>query len=876
MRLFCITTIIVVLQWSGLLAPLNIAAGAESLDKNRNVLLLNSYNQKMSWVENIVQGVEDILHPEQNNLTLHIENMDTKVFFSAEYFESFRNYLQVKYQKTSFSLILLSDNNAYDFIRTHRKTLFPGVPVSFCGVNDFEQNQLAGLQDFTGVAELFSARQTVELALKIHPETTELFIINDYLKTGRAWAKDIDEDLQGLSDTIRIRHSGNLSIKELQDEISRLGPTALILLGVFFADRDGLYYTYERTGEILSKVSKVPVYCLLEFNIGSGIVGGHVISGYYQGKTMAEIGKKILSGEDADSIPVILQGSNRYVFDYKQLSRFGIDEKLLPGNSVIINRPFSFYQEYKTEVLTVLFFICALLLTIIGLILNIGRRKRAEKALQESEIRFRQLANATWEAIIVHSKGMFFHGNDPFYSLFGYQKGELDNKQILPIILPPESVGDVVKRIEQGILDPYETVAIRKNGEKFPVEIRVREMEYEERDVRMAAIRDLSGRKRIEQRLAQSQKLEAIGTLAGGIAHDFNNILSAIIGYCELASLEAIPGTKIKKYLGEMHKAGNRAKELVQQILTFARKSIDEKEPVQVSQVVVEALKLLRASLPTSISIQQHLNSNAQVLGETTKIHQVLMNLCTNAGKAMKDGGTLTVSLDEEYLDQEFISRNLGYTTGNHIKLSVKDTGVGIPPEDLTKIFDPFFTTRPKEEGTGLGLSVVHGIVRDCHGFITVWSEPGKGCDFSVYLPVADVVASHHTILADELPGGSERILLVDDETMLVNMMHDLLQKLGYEVTGFTSALEALHTFSKSPDDFDLVISDMTMPIMSGDTLAGELLSVRPDIPIILNTGFTDKITEDEALKIGIKRFIMKPVEINKLAPAIREVLAGE
>lgn len=867
---------IVVLQWLGLLAPLSITAEAESLDANRNILLLNSYNQKMSWVEDVVQGVEDILNPEQNNLTLHIENMDSKVFFSADYFESFRNYLQVKYQNTSFSLILLSDNNAYDFIRAHRKTLFPGVPVSFCGVNDFEQNQLTGHQDFTGVAELFSARQTVDLALKIHPDTTELFIINDYLKTGRAWAKDIDEDLQGLSDTLRIRHSDNLSFAELQDEISNLGPTTLVLLGVFFADKDGLYYTYERTGELLSMVSNVPIYCLLEFNIGSGIVGGHVISGYYQGKTMAEVGQRILTGEDADSIPVILRGSNKYIFDYNQLARFGIDENLLPENSVVINRPFSFYQAYKIEVWIVLFFICVLLLTIIGLNINIIRRKRAEKALQGSEIRFRQLANATWEAIIVHSKGIFFHGNDPFYSLFGYQKGELDNKQILPIILAPESVEDVAKRIEQGILEPYETVAVRKNGENFPVEIRVREMEYGGKDVRMAAIRDLSGRKRMEQRLAQSQKLEAIGTLAGGIAHDFNNILSAIIGYCELASLEATAGTKIKKYLGEMHKAGNRAKELVQQILTFARKSIDEKEAIQVSQVVAEALKLLRASLPTSISIQQKINSDAQVLGETTKIHQVLMNLCTNAGKAMKNGGTLTVSLDEEYLDQDFISRNLGYTTGNHIKLSVKDTGVGIPPEDLTKIFDPFFTTRPKEEGTGLGLSVVHGIVRDCHGFITVWSEPGKGCEFSVYIPVAHVIAPHHANLNDELPRGNERILLVDDETMLVNMMHDLLQKLGYEVTGYTSAIEALHAFSKNPDKFDLVISDMTMPVMSGDTLAAELLAIRADIPIILNTGFTDKITEDEALEKGIKRFIMKPVEINKLAPAIREVLAGE
>jgi two-component system, cell cycle sensor histidine kinase and response regulator CckA len=875
MRLLCITAVNVVLQLC-LLLPLCPTSWSGTIDTHRNVLLLNSYNQKMTWVKDIVQGVDDILEPEQNNLTLHIENMDSKVFFSDDYFAVFRKYLQVKYKETPFALILVSDNNAYDFMRTHRDTLFPGVPVSFCGVNNFEQSQLAGLEDFTGVAELFSARKTIELALKIHPDTTEIFIINDYLKTGRAWTKDIDKDLQGLPDKIRIRHSDNLPFKELQDEISQLPRTTLVLLGVYYADRNGLYFTYEHTGKLLSEASNVPVYCLLEFNLGSGIVGGNVISGYYQGKIMGEIGKKILAGGDADLIPVVLEGCNRNVFDYTQLERFKIDISLLPKNSVIINRPFSFYQAYKTQVWVVLFFISALLLTIVILIINIGRRKVAEKALQGSEVRFRQLANATWEAIVVHNKGNFFHGNDPFYSLFGYEKGELDNKQVLPIILAPESVDDVVKRVEQSILEPYETVAIRKNGEKFPIEIRVREMDYGGKDVRMAAIRDLSGRKRMEQRLFQSQKLEAIGTLAGGIAHDFNNILSAILGYCELASLEAVAGSNIKKYLGEMHKAGNRAKELVQQILTFARQSIDEQEPIQVSLVVAEALKLLRASLPTSIDIQQQLQSDAQVLSETTKIHQILMNLCTNAGKAMKDGGTLTVSLTEEELDQEFISRNLGYTIGYHVKLSVRDTGVGIPPEDLTKIFDPFFTTRPKEEGTGLGLSVVHGIVRDCHGFITVWSEPDKGSEFSVYLPVVDVAVSHQISLTDDLPKGNERILLVDDETMLVNMMCDLLSKLGYEVTGFTNALEALHAFSKSPENFDLVISDMTMPVMSGDTLATELLKIRSDIPIILNTGFSDKISESEALDKGIKRFIMKPVELSELAPAIREALSRE
>lgn len=873
MKIFSLGAFTVTLAFTILLPGIESSALAELLDKPQNILLLNSYNQEMTWVKDLIQGVKDELQPIKNNLNIHIENMDTKVFFSPQYFDIFQDYLQVKYHQIPFSLILVSDNNGYDFLRRHRDTLFPGVPVSFCGVNDFTQEQLANLSGFTGVDEVLSARETVELALKNHPQTTELFIINDYLKTGRAWAKDIDADLQDLPSKVHIRHSANLSIGELQHEISNLSSTTLILLGVYFADRDGTSYTYEVTGAQLSKVSNVPIYCLLEFNIGNNIIGGMVISGYYQGQTMAMIGKKILNGTDPDTIPVIHEGSNRYVFDHTQLARFNIDESILPKDSLIINRPFSLYQAYKYQIWIVLFSICALLVTIIGLLVNIKRRKNAEHELLESENRFRQLADATWEAIIVHDRGLFFHGNKPFYALFGYDRSELEGKQILPLVIANEGIEEVTKRIEKSDLTPYQTIARKKNGETFPIEIRIREMEYAGKDVRVAAIRDLTGRQRIERRLAQSQKLEAIGTLAGGIAHDFNNILFAIIGYSDLALLHGNLDNKTKRYLSEMLKAGNRAKDLVQQILTFARKTGDEKEPVQVSLVVDEVLKLLRASLPTTINIVQHLLSDGKVLSDTTRIHQVLMNLGTNAGKAMKDGGTLTVSLDEIYLDQEFISENLGHTIGPHLKLTVKDTGIGMSTEVLNKIFDPFFTTRSQDEGTGLGLSVVHGIVRDCKGFITVRSQQGHGSTFNVFIPMVDTIVSSQQVIVEKLPRGNEKILLVDDETALVDIMSNLLEKLGYEINGCTSSEEALRIFADNPSQFDLVITDMTMPVMSGDKLVSKLLTIRSDILVILNTGFTDQITEKDALRKGIKRFLMKPVTLSKLAFTIREVL---
>lgn len=323
-----------------------------------------------------------------------------------------------------------------------------------------------------------------------------------------------------------------------------------------------------------------------------------------------------------------------------------------------------------------------------------------------------------------------------------------------------------------------------------------------------------------------------------------------------------------------MLRAGNRAKELVQQILTFAHKGKEERRPVQVSLIANEALNLLRASLPTSIEIQKNIRSNAHVLSDTTHIHQIMMNLCTNAAKAMSNGGVLAVTLQEVELDESFVSRHLDASTGKYLQLTVRDTGMGISPEIKTRIFDPFFTTRCQGKGTGLGLSVVHGIVKKCQGIITVTSEPGQGSTFDVFLPVVDGEMQALIATNEGLPHGNERILFVDDEQTLVNLAKDMLSNLGYTVTGFTRSYDAIETFRHSPAAFDLVITDMTMPKMTGDRLAAELFAIRPDIPIILCTGYSEKLSEMEAHKAGIKRLVMKPVKMHILATIIRETLA--
>ena len=377
-----------------------------------------------------------------------------------------------------------------------------------------------------------------------------------------------------------------------------------------------------------------------------------------------------------------------------------------------------------------------------------------------------------------------------------------------------------------------------------------------------------------EAKLQQALKMESIGTLAGGIAHDFNNILSSVIGYTELALDDTEKGSHLEDNLQEVYTAGLRAKDLVKQILTFARQTVEELKPVRVDIIAKEALKLLRSSLPTTIEIRRNIESDSLVIADPTQVHQILMNLCTNAGHAMEEeGGVLSIDLTDVRLDDDFIKSHLDLKPGDYLKLSVSDTGSGIPPQVMESLFEPFFTTKEPGKGTGLGLSTVYGIVKNYGGGITVDSELGKGSIFNVYFPISKKRTEAIPLKAEALPTGTERILFIDDEAPIAKMGSQILEHLGYSVTARTSSVEALELFRFKPNNFDLVITDMTMPNMGGDKLAIELMKIRSDIPVIICTGYSKKISEETALEIGIKAFAHKPVVKADLAKTVRKVL---
>ena len=514
----------------------------------------------------------------------------------------------------------------------------------------------------------------------------------------------------------------------------------------------------------------------------------------------------------------------------------------------------------------------------------IRERNTFENALRESERNYRELVQSANSIILrMDTEGKVIFFNKYAQEYFGYREEDIIGKNVIGTIVPQrDSAGsDLALMIKEIGTYPERYIAnenenIRHNGERVRVAWMNKAIYTDNGEVKeiLCVGIDVTEKWQLEKRLSQAQKMEAIGTLAGGIAHDFNNILSAIIGYTELALIDIPEGSELRNNLQQVLKAGGRAKELVQQILTFGRQRDQEQQPVRVNLIVNEALKLLRASLPSTITIRHKIQSDLAVMSDPTNIHQVLMNLCTNASYAMRDqGGALGVFLTDTDITSEFTKQHPGMNPGTFILLIVSDTGHGMPPEVLERIFDPFFTTKRKGEGTGMGLSVVHGIVKSHGGTIIVESTPEVGSTFYVYLPAIETDSVAQAKSANIMVTGTERILFVDDEAFQADIGRQMLERLGYQVTTQTNSLDALTLFRKNPEAFDLVITDMTMPHMTGDILAQKMMSVRPDIPIIVCTGYSERINKKKVKEMGIKELALKPVVMQDIADMIRRTL---
>ena len=516
---------------------------------------------------------------------------------------------------------------------------------------------------------------------------------------------------------------------------------------------------------------------------------------------------------------------------------------------------------------------------------DITERKLMEEAVSRAEEKYRDIfENSVTGIYQMTMEGRFLNVNMATACMAGYDSPEeLLNEagDVLQLYVHPERRSEMLRMIgRHGSVRDFEAEFFRKDKGVVWVSLNARAVRDSTGEVAYleGTASDITDRKLLRAQLDQAQRMEAIGTLAGGIAHDFNNILTPIIGYSELC-LSMVPEEgKLSHNMRQVLVSANRAKDLVKQILTFSRKAKQEKRPVQVSLLVKEALKLLRSSLPSTIEIRQFMDPDANestTMADPTQIHQVLMNLCTNAAHAMRDKtGTLTVTLENVEIGQcaEIVSPDLG--PGPYLSLSVADTGCGMDAALQRRIFDPYFTTKGPNEGTGLGLAVVYGIVKDLFGAIAVSSQPGKGTTFEVYFPRTETVPAASSILSEILPTGRGRVLVVDDERFIVDMVREMLETLGYETIARYSSVDALEAFKAAPENFDLVVTDMTMPHMTGVDLAKEIFMIRPHTPIILCTGFSETVEEHKIKQLGIKELLLKPVSMRDLAGAVKKAVA--
>jgi len=520
---------------------------------------------------------------------------------------------------------------------------------------------------------------------------------------------------------------------------------------------------------------------------------------------------------------------------------------------------------------------------------DITDRMQAQEEVFKAKEYLEKVFNSVTDAIIVTNlKRRIVTCNKAAETIFGFGRDEIIGKCIKELFPNKEVFKDLLRSTtrmirERGCFEK-EVTLMRKDGNTFPVSlISSLLIGADGKPTGIVAVgRDITERRlaeeakeKLEAELRQAQKMEAIGTLAGGIAHDFNSILLVILGYIELTMDDLTKGSPAWSNMAEAMKACTRGKELVRQILTFSRKVKQERKPLQIYPIVVEALTFMRASLPKTLKIVQRMNKNCgAIMADPTQIHQIVINLCSNAFHAMKErGGTLTVTLDEVDIDSDHKRTCPDLKEGRYVRLMVGDTGPGIEAENLERIFDPFFTTKPPGEGTGMGLAIVLGIVKAHDGVITVSSKPGEGSIFMIYFPCLGRWIEIRELKQEPIPLGRERVLFVDDEEPIAKVGKKTLEKLGYQVTALTSSVEALEVFHNRPNDFDVVITDQTLPMMSGMEFANKLKLIRPAIPIILTSGYSEVITKETAKTTGIEDFIMKPFLARDLANAIRRIM---
>jgi len=1003
-----------------LLPSLCAAPPAQAEPLRKHVLYLNSYHDGYAWSDEILTGLRSFFTESGYDVDLQIEYMDTKRFATPERDKALYEFYREKFKGARFDIIIASDDFAYNFILDHQDTLLPGMPVVFCGVNDFRSERLQGRGNITGVVENVDFEATLRLAAHLHPELQRMIVIGDRSVTGQAIQGQIREVVPKLAELLEFEFWDDLPLDEILKRLGAMPKDAMLFIIPIYLERGGKLYSADEVLELISANVSLPMYSCWRFLLGHGCVGGRLHSGVDHGRMAARLALRILAGEKPADIPVVLAHfDDPYAFDYDVLRRLDIPLGSLPSGSEIINEPYAFYTINKGLFWTIITSLVTLVFILVLLVASIGQRRRIQERVNDQLSFLKILMDAIPLPIYsLDREGAFQDCNKAFEHFFGATRediaGRLPQDIGDPAVANADCLRDEVdrqllaapgarvyecsldaahgaqrsmivskatyrsakgetmglvgvlsdvtslKRAEEELrqaeekyrgifensvlgifraapdgtlldanralldmLGQNDLAALRQMGAGFlagdgaeawlaaapgPGGAAAYRREVKRPDgagivvflhIRGVAdssgnllafegiVEDITQREEAERALhesqrmlLQSQKMEAIGTLAGGIAHDFNNILTTILNSAELALLDSPEDSEMTRDLLRVLKASQRGSQLVRQILAFSRPSQAGFEAVNVAEVLRETLSLLKASLPRNITVREDIRRDpALALADPIQLHQVFLNLCTNAFQAMREvGGDLLLTLHDETLDAA-AAEALSLAPGRYLRLCISDNGPGIPADILDKIFDPFFTTKGKAEGTGLGLAVVHGIITAHKGAVAVSSIPWERTGFDIYLPLLERASAPDNGQGEQVRRGQGRILFVEDDQDQLATIPRVLGRLGYEVTASSSAAQALRLLDDAPGGavqaFDLVLTDFDMPGVNGVEFARRLAAGHPGLPVVMVSGrlHAGEIAPD--LPPNILRVLAKPYSQGALSQVLREILGA-
>jgi len=738
------TAVLILIGLCLLISPTAFAAAKNT--PKAHVLVLNSYEKGFPWTDNIVNGIESVLKKEHANVELKIEYMDSKAIkYDAVYKKRLFDLYIHKYGDVKFDVIIPSDDNAFNFVREFHEKIFLGTNVVFCGVNNLKAPDLVDRKRFTGILEIAAEKETIELARKLYPKTRRVVIVMDTTPSGNYRWNQLERIFRNFPEIEFIRLDDRYSISEIEEKMRNFGDDTVAIFATLYRDKSGRFISLSEGTSRISEASKQPIFTFHLQVLKYGTIGGKLLGGVHHGQKAAEMALRIIRGEKVQNLPIVKDSLAEYIFDYRQLKRFNIQPSALPKNSRIVNRPFSFYEEYKTLVWTICLFVTALMAIIIFLQMNIVKRKQAEKTVTESQERLLTILDGidahiyvadmeSYEILFMNEqmKKDFGEGltGKKCWDVFRNETGPCSNCKYPDLtgsngrpvgVVVWESLSPVTDRYYMN----YDRAVKWVDGRmvKLQVASDITQLKTMEKE-----------RQNLEVTLRNQQKLESIGTLAGGVAHEINNPINGIMNYAQLIIDRIEPNTAVTEFASEIIHETQRVATIVRNLLTFAREEKESHSPARIKDIVDAAMSLIRTLiLRNQISLEMDIPEDLpKVRCRSQQIQQVIMNLVTNAKDA----------LNEKYSGYDENKKIVIYSSvfkkdeRRWIRVTVEDHGPGIDADIKERLFDPFFTTKPKETGTGLGLSISYGIVKDHRGELTFESKVGEYTKFHVDLPV--------------------------------------------------------------------------------------------------------------------------------------------